>query len=465
VVVVYSRFMLQRAPTRWVVWLATIQLAFGPCSCSLFEGISLPPDAVTVSPTDAKILIGDTVRLVLVAAGGARARSSDRAPTWASSDSTVASVHPGGLVTGLAPGHADVCASLGPSRAVAHVTVGRILIAPRTATVPEGEETQLSARVLDPAGRQVADATLLWTSMDTQVASVDSAGRVLGMSVGTTRVVVKAGDLYDTSAVVVSPVVLVGAGDIAECTLPWAAETASLLDSISGVVFTLGDNAYPIGSTDNFARCYAPTWGRQRWRTRPSPGNHDYMTAFARAYYKYFGALAGDPDKGYYSYDIAGWHIIALNTSISDSAGSLQERWLRQDLGSHPTLCALAYMHFPLFSSGHYAVPSVRPLWQALYDAGADVVLAGHDHVYERFAPKSPDGAIDFERGIRQFTVGTGGNYLHHWLIPDGVLGSQVRNNTTHGVLKLTLHRTSYAWQFIPITGDTFSDSGTAPCH
>ena len=257
--------------------------------------------------------------------------------------------------------------------------------------------------------------------------------------------------------------VFVGAGDISNCSRTQDEETAKLLDNISGTVFTLGDNVYPDGTASQFRDCYEPTWGRHKNRTRPSPGNHDYHTSGASGYYNYFGAAAGDPSKGYYSYNLGAWHIIALNSEITQSAGSAQEQWLRADLAANPKTCTLAYWHKPRFSSGqHGNIAASQPLWQALYDYGADVILNGHDHTYERFAPQSPNGQADSSRGIRQFVVGTGGAGLYPF--PSIQPNSQVRNNTTYGVLKLTLHATSYDWQFIPIAGQIFTDSGTGNC-
>ena len=257
--------------------------------------------------------------------------------------------------------------------------------------------------------------------------------------------------------------VFVGAGDISNCSRTQDEETAKLLDNIAGTVFTVGDNAYPDGTASQFSNCYGPTWGRHKSRTKPVPGNHDYHVSGASAYYNYFGAAAGDPSKGYYSYNLGTWHIIALNSEITQSAGSAQEKWLRTDLAANPKTCTLAYWYKPRFSSGqHGNIAASQALWQALYDYGADVVLNGHDHTYERFAPQNPNGQADSSRGIREFVVGTGGAGLYPF--PSIQPNSQVRNNTTYGVLKLTLHATSYDWQFIPIAGQTFTDSGSANC-
>jgi hypothetical protein len=265
--------------------------------------------------------------------------------------------------------------------------------------------------------------------------------------------------------------VLVGAGDIASCEdLAGAEATAKLIDGIPGTVFAAGDLAYPDGSDEQFAKCYGPTWGRFKDRTRPAPGNHEYHSDGASGYSRYFGAAAGDPKKGYYSYDLGAWHIVVLNSECSEVGGcdasSAQGQWLRQDLAKHNVTCTLAYFHKPLFSSGgkHGNDPNMKPLWDALYAANADVVLNGHDHNYERFAPQDPDGKADAKRGIREFVVGSGGKNSHRTL-GDTKPNSEVRNGDTFGVLKLTLHSSSYDWEFVPQAGKSFHDSGSGACH
>ena len=264
--------------------------------------------------------------------------------------------------------------------------------------------------------------------------------------------------------------VLVGAGDIASCDdLAGAEATAKLIDKIPGTVFAAGDLAYPDGSDENFAKCYDPTWGRFKDRTRPAPGNHEYHSDGASGYAHYFGAAAGDPKKGYYSYDLGAWHVIVLNSECDQVGGcdaaSRQGQWLRHDLSQHHAACTLAYFHKPLFSSGiaHGNDPTMKPLWQALYDAGADVVINGHDHHYERFAPQDPEGNAEAQRGIREFVVGTGGKSTHR-SVGAPRPNSEVRNADTFGVLKLNLHATGYDWQFIPEAGKNFTDSGSGKC-
>jgi hypothetical protein len=256
---------------------------------------------------------------------------------------------------------------------------------------------------------------------------------------------------------------LVGAGDISTCSNNGDEATAKLIDGIAGTVYTTGDNAYESGSASEYANCYNPTWGRFKTRTNPSPGNHEYNTSGASGYYGYFGTSAGDPTKGYYSYNLGTWHIVVLNSEISTASGSSQEKWLRQDLIANPSTCTLAYWHTPRFSSGstHGSNSGVQPLWQALYDYHADVIVNGHEHNYERFDPQSPTGVADVN-GIREFVAGMGGrsHYGFGTILPNSV----ARNGDTYGVLKFTLHTGGYDWQFVPEAGKTYADSGTALC-
>jgi acid phosphatase type 7 len=267
-----------------------------------------------------------------------------------------------------------------------------------------------------------------------------------------------------------SDAILVGAGDIADCAdLSGAEATAKLLDGIPGTVFTAGDNAYESGTAKEFKNCYGPTWGRHKERTRPSPGNHEFHSGGATPYFDYFGANAGDPTRGYYSYELAAWHIVVLNSECDQvggcQPGSPEEKWLLEDLAAHPAACTLAYWHKPLFSSGakHGNDPEVKPFWEDLYNANAELVLNGHDHDYERFAPQNPDGGLDRARGIREFVVGTGGK--NHRPFGKPLATSEVRDAEAFGVLKLTLHAKGYDWEFIPAAGKTFRDSGTGACH
>jgi hypothetical protein len=232
-------------------------------------------------------------------------------------------------------------------------------------------------------------------------------------------------------------------------------------------VLALGDIQYEDGTRADFEASYDPAWGRVKAITRPVPGNHDYRTPGAEGYYDYFGRAAGDPAKGYYSYDLGRWHLIALNSNCSAIGGcgprSAQTRWLRADLVASRARCTLAYWHHPRFSSGwHGNDRTYTAFWQALVDAGADVVLVGHDHDYERFAPQDPRGRLDLERGVREFVVGTGGKSLRRFV--GSRPNSEARDTSSFGVLELTLGAGVYAWRFVSAVG-FFADAGVARCH
>ena len=256
-------------------------------------------------------------------------------------------------------------------------------------------------------------------------------------------------------------------GDIADCGSSGDEATAALVAARKGTVAILGDTVYEKGTADEFARCYDPAWGPFRDRTRPAAGNHDYATKEGAGYHGYFGTAAGAPGKGWYSYDLGAWHVIVLNSNCRDvscAEGGEQHRWLVDDLADHPDRCTLAYWHHPRFSSGlHGSDERVGPLFAALYDAGADVVLAGHDHDYERFEPLDPLGRPDAERGIVSFVVGTGGR--SHYPFRSDVTGSAARTSETFGILELSLASASYAWEFVPVPGRPFEASGRAACH
>ena len=260
--------------------------------------------------------------------------------------------------------------------------------------------------------------------------------------------------------------VLVGAGDVATCGLTGDSRTAALLDDIAGRVFAAGDLAYPDGTSGQFRDCFGPTWGRWKARTSPAPGNHEYHSEGAAPYYAYFGARAGSTGAGWYAYDLGTWRVYVLNsncTKVGCGASSPQVTWLRADLAANPRTCVAAVWHHPRFSSGeHGNNPAVAELWRALEEEGAEVVLTGHDHDYERFAPQTGDRVAD-PAGIRQFVVGTGGAALRSF--GSRKLNSVVRSSSTYGVLKLTLRAGSYDWRFVPAAGGTFTDSGSGACH
>jgi acid phosphatase type 7 len=258
-------------------------------------------------------------------------------------------------------------------------------------------------------------------------------------------------------------VVLVGAGDIAGCGRAFADEaTAALIERIGGAVFTLGDNAYPNGRARDFA-CYDASWGRFKDRTYPSPGNHDYRTGEAGPYFAYFGNRAGPAGRGWYSYELGGWHIVSLNSERNLDA---QATWLARDLAAHLARCTLAYWHRPLFTSSSRHSPEVamRPLFGLLYKAGGDLVIAGHSHQYERFAPQDPEGRADSSRGIRALVVGTGGSPALYGFGPPAA-NSEVRYAGGQGVLKLTLYPERYEFEFVSAPGKAFSDRGAGECH
>lgn len=258
--------------------------------------------------------------------------------------------------------------------------------------------------------------------------------------------------------------ILIAVGDLGDCESAGDEATARLVDRLPGTVATLGDNAYPDGQPGEFTRCYGPSWGRHKERTRPSPGNHDYHTARAAGYFGYFGRAAGPAGRGYYSYRLGRWHVVSLNSEISTEAGSPQERWLRAELRRNRALCTLAYWHKPQFAGADHELDGdFRALWQALYADRAEVVLNGHEHNYQRFAPMEPSGAVDTARGIREFVVGTGGRGHETFRTP--AANTRVSNTDTYGVLRLTLRARSYEWRFVPEAGKTFTDRGSGRCR
>lgn len=271
-------------------------------------------------------------------------------------------------------------------------------------------------------------------------------------------------------------VTVYAAGDIARCPHPdtrfsGAADTAAIVAAglaadPQAVVLTLGDHTYPRGRPDEYSKCYGPTWGRFKDRTWPAPGNHEYATQKGAPYFAYFGARAG---RGYYSFNLGNWHIVSLDSNLDGEAHAAQLAWLRDDLAAHPARCTLAYWHHPLYSSGgHGSIAKMHGAWDILYRAGADIVLAGHDHDYERFAPQDADGRLDRSRGIRQFVVGTGGAYPTPFLRT--VANSEFRDSNHNGVLRLRLFDGGYEWTFLEATAHgvqqgRWPDRGTGTCH
>lgn len=267
-------------------------------------------------------------------------------------------------------------------------------------------------------------------------------------------------------------VVIAAAGDISPNALTTQVATSDAIVRASyAAVLLLGDAQYPSGSLADFQAYFDPTWGRLKSILRPAPGNHEYRTPNAEGYYAYFGAAAGDPAKGYYSFDVGAWHVVALNTNdkqcgiVACDAASEQVAWLKADLAAHPAACTLAFWHHPRFNSGahHGDAVHTQALWEALYEAGADVILNGHEHIYERFAPQTPTGSADPARGLVQFTVGTGG--AAPYPLAEAKPNSAARESGSFGHLELTLRPTSYDWRFVPVPPSTYADAGHGECH
>lgn len=258
-----------------------------------------------------------------------------------------------------------------------------------------------------------------------------------------------------------SEAVVLAAGDIAACGSGGDERTATLLDSNRGTVLALGDLAYDSGTLEEFQACFGPSWGRHKRRIRPAPGNHEYNSD-ASGYFGYFGRAAGPAGRGYYSFELGSWHIVSLNSERDTDAGGAQVRWLRADLARTRARCVLAFWHRPRWSSGEYADDArVAPLWNALYDARADIVLSGHDHNYQRYPPMNKRGAIARARGIRSFVVGTGGRD-RYGLRADS--RRRAATDSTWGVLRLTLRPAGYRWRFVPVAGGSYRDSGSGTC-
>ena len=259
---------------------------------------------------------------------------------------------------------------------------------------------------------------------------------------------------------------LVGAGDIGVCGSAAPIATGRLIDNQPGTVFAAGDLAYPEGTAEQFTNCYDPAWGRQKSRTRPAPGNHEYNSPNAAPYFAYFGPNAGTPGLGYYSYRSGAWQVYSLNSNIEGTRAAAEIQWLRGELAARPSACSVAYFHHPRYSSGPHGLTApnsvVPDLWKELYNAGAEIIISAHEHFYERFAPQTPDGFGDSDYGIRQFVVGTGGASLAPAL--RRVANSEVLL-TTHGILRLTLEPLSYKWEFLSAESAGAIDSGTGVCH
>lgn len=258
---------------------------------------------------------------------------------------------------------------------------------------------------------------------------------------------------------------LIAAGDIADCNNQGDEATAALLDEMEGTIVALGDFAYEDGTAENFAECYEPNWGRHKERTIPVIGNNEYDPGGPQPYLDYFGEAAAPGGTLWHSTQVGSWHLIVLDSNCAQAgcdAASEQVAWLIDDLAASNARCTMAAMHHPRWSSGTEN-RNLGPIWVALYEAGVDVVLSAHEHAYERFAPLTPDGQVDDDRGIRSFVVGTGGGGLTEY---DGQAAhSEAMDHETWGVLRMSLRPDSYDWEFVPVAGSTFTDRGSSVCH
>jgi hypothetical protein len=478
--------------TSGVVSAAQTTVVASPGTIVASNGSSLSTITVTAKDAGGSPVAGATV--VLSASGTGNTLTQPAGPTDANGVVT-------GTLSSTVAGSKTVTAVVNgvtiTQQPAVTVTAGAIagaqstiLAAPAAIVQTTGVST-ISVTVKDAFGNPVSGAavTLAATGSGNNLTQPSGPTGATGIATGTLSssvvgnkvVTATAGGVpltHSDTVIVTAPgssAVLVGAGDIAVCNKQddeaTAAVVMQVLNSTPGAeVFTLGDNAYEKGKLTEFINCYDPSWGAFKNVTHPSAGNHDYNTSGAAGYYQYFGAAAGDSGKGYYSYDFGAWHVIVLNSEISTSASSPQLQWLQADLAAHSNVCTLAYFHQPLYSSiGGTAgttgatISSVRTFWDALYAAGADLVLSGHRHVYERLARMAPDGSPDPTNGIREIIVGTGGDSGGD--LTNIFPTSEVREGRTYGVLKLTLSQTSYSWQFLPVQGSTFTDTGTESCH
>jgi uncharacterized protein YjdB len=435
--------------------------------------------SVTVSPGSPTISAGGTVQLTASPKDASGNALTGRPVTWSTSSTAVATVNVSGLVLGVSAGVATITATCEGKTATATVTVtapqavpvASVVVSPPSASVAVGASIQFTATPKDASGTALTGRTVTWSSGSAAVATVSAGGLVAGQTAGQATITATCEGVNGTATVTVEPEpppppsseVFVGAGDIADCG-PGADLTADLLDHIPGTVFTAGDNAYPDGSAADYAYCYDPTWGRHKARTWPAPGNKDYTTPGAPGYFDYFGARAGPPGLGYYSFDLGDWHILMLNSIVDMAAGSVQEQWVRADLAANTKDCVLAVWHHARFSAGPANTRArSTAVFQALYEAGAEVVIVGHDHNYQRFAPQSPAGQLDVDYGIREFVVGTGGAHADPIIAP--APNTEAYDGSALGVLKLTLGPGTYSWEFVPVAGATFTDSGSGTCH
>ena len=479
-----------------VIQFAVVAVAIASCSDSFKPVEPVSPVAVatvTVARPSSSVSVGQSMQVTATVRDSAGNQLNDRSVSWNSSNTAAATISADGLVTGVGGGSATITATVDSRKGTTVITVTSaptpaptpppaptpVAVASVTVTAPStaltvDQKVQLTVVARDSAGTVLTGRVATWTSSDAVVAIVSSTGLVTAKGAGSA--VVRAtieGKSGSATMTVTSPpppppppsgtVVLVGAGDISECSNNNDEATAKVLDGIAGTVFTAGDNVYTNGTPAEFMNCYEPTWGRHKARTRPSPGNHDYGTSGASGYYAYYGANAGEAGKGYYSYDLGAWHIISLNSNVAATETSAQVTWLKADLAATNKSCVLAYWHHPRFSSGdHGNNTKMSIVWDVLYQGNAEAVVVGHDHNYERFAPMTSSGVRDDARGLRSFVVGTGGT--GHRAFRTIQPNSEFRDNVAFGVIKFELSEGAYRWSLVTTTG-TALDSGSASCH
>ena len=479
-----------------VIQVAVVTLAIASCSDSREPIAPLSPvtvATVTVARPSSSVSVGQSMQLTATARDSAGNQLTDRPVSWSSSNTAAASISADGLVAGVGSGSTTITATVEGRRGTTVITVtsapapaptpppapSPVAVASVTVTAPstalvQDQSVQLTVVARDAAGTVLTGRVATWSSADVAVAIVSTTGLVTAKGAGSS--VVRAtieGKSGSATMTVTSPlpapplpsgtVVLVGAGDISDCGNNDDEATAKVLDGIAGTVFTAGDNVYSSGTPSEFTQCYEPTWGRHKARTRPAPGNHDYNTSGGTGYYAYYGANAGEAGKGYYSYDLGAWHIISLNSNVAATETSAQVIWLKADLAATTKSCVLAYWHHPRFSSGdHGSSTKMSTVWDVLYQGNAEVVVEGHDHNYERFAPMTASGVRDDARGLRSFVVGTGGT--GHRAFATIQPNSEYRDNVAFGVIKFELSEGAYRWSLVTTTG-TALDSGSASCH
>ncbi|MBA3658202.1 MAG: Ig-like domain-containing protein [Gemmatimonadales bacterium] len=444
-------------------------------SAALGVTIIPAPGVIEISGVEDSMYVGDTLRVTAQVRDAAGAAVNGAPISWTSGDTRIGSVSPTGLIEAREAGHLLIRAQSGTLSRGAGISiirhVDRVAITPTALTLRVGDRIRIHAKLRDAAGTVLEGRTVVWSSDDSTIATVNDNGRVTAFAPGHTRILaVSETETAHADVTVATPqptpgttVTLVGAGDIGTCLGDGDERTAKLLDKIPGTVFVAGDNVYEDGTLKEFQRCYGPTWGRHKHRTRPAPGNHEYNTPGAAGYFDYFGASAGDPSRGYYSYDLGAWHVVMLNSSVPARPGSSQARWLEDDLDRHPSACTVAIWHHPLYSA-ESSSPRMQTAWELLLAHGAELVINGHAHSYQRYAPQDAAGRPDHDTGIREFIVGTGGRGV------GGANRAPAANNEAFyagglGVLKLTLHPTSYDWEFVPEPGQRFSDTGSGTCH